>query len=416
MTILPGTGIIVAGSPGGPYTISSIDTFTQEKTAEDPPEQKTADTPEETFKSGSGTTIASSGGLAGALGGLGGVISILGGGAGITGIASSAIGAVGGLSGALTGGSLVGGFIGIWGHERKQEKDEDDNGLYNEDGTASLEEGSNVVIATLPDVLGCETTRLLFDKPPPCSWLGLQNEYGQQAVNLQILREYDTEVILPKIVSTTSALLEPLSEQLEITNLICLDIESNINNNFQPKITSSAKLDYSLISNTPNLSIYATSSSVASTKHPLITSSAKLDYSLLSNTPDLNPYLTRTTDLNSINASIATKQNTITNSFSLSGLDTTSTTLLNENFNSAAPTAWGQTSSSGTLTYTIPNLGRYWTLNSSLNYGSQNDDGIQITCGGWMVQILQLYLFCPYLESIGLMWLLNLFTILCQYM
>ncbi|KAI9096669.1 hypothetical protein DFS34DRAFT_150642 [Phlyctochytrium arcticum] len=58
--------------------------------------------------------------------------------------------------------------------------------------------------------------------------------------------------------------------------------------------------------------------SLQPSKHPLITSSAKLDYSLLSNTPDLNPYLTRTTDLNR--------------------LDTTSTTLLNENFNSAAPT------------------------------------------------------------------------------
>ncbi|KAI9103783.1 hypothetical protein DFS34DRAFT_645838 [Phlyctochytrium arcticum] len=343
MTLTAGTGVILVGSPGLGYTISTIDTFTQEKTAEDPPEQKNADTPEETFKSGSGSTIASSGGLAGALGGLGGVISIFGGGAGISGIASSAIGAVGGLSGALTGGSLVGGFIGIWGHERKQEIDEDDNGLYNEDGTASLEEGSNVVIATLPDALGCDTTRLLFDKPPPCSWLGLQNEYGHQAVNLQILREYDTEIIIPKIVETTSELLEPLLESIDLTTALVYDLD--------------------LISDTPNLSGYAVTANLPATyvshtslsstllgyvnntafatgmalKHPLITTSSKLDFSLLSNVPSFVAQSVYDARQLVIDTALPSKQNTIANSVSLSGVDTTSTTLLNENFNSGSP-------------------------------------------------------------------------------
>ncbi|KAI9103364.1 hypothetical protein DFS34DRAFT_365075 [Phlyctochytrium arcticum] len=150
------------------------------------------------------------------------------------------------------------------------------------------------------------------------------------------------------------------------------------------------------------------------TKQPLISSSSKLDFSLISNGPDLAPFMNRTTDLNSINASIATKvsqsiydirqitidtliatkQSTITNSLQFAGVDATSTTLLTDNF-TTTPTGtlsgsavhdstnkWVQTNSSGTLTYTIPNLGRYWTVNSSLNYGSQNDDGIQIMCEG----------------------------------
>ncbi|KAI9103418.1 hypothetical protein DFS34DRAFT_671926 [Phlyctochytrium arcticum] len=358
MTLTAGNGVILVGSPGIGYTISTIETFQQKKAAEDPAENKTSDTPQETLKGGSGSTIASSGGLAGGLaGGIAGVISIFGGGAGLSGVASSAIGAVGGLSGAVTGGGLAGGFISIFGYERKQKKDENDNSLYNEDGTASLEEGSNVIIATLPDALGCNTTRLLFDKPPLCSWLGIENEYGQQAVNLQILREYDNEVILPKIVDTTSSLVLPLQDSIDLNTALITGLEEDIFSSYQAKITSENKLSYDLLQNSPNLSGFATISNIASTyvsnsslsttlsgyvnnsalvtvlatKQPLITSSSKLDYALLSNvpnlalkqdvinssaklpyslingTPDLSPYLTRTTDLSSINSLIATK-------------------------------------------------------------------------------------------------------------
>ncbi|KAI9093514.1 hypothetical protein DFS34DRAFT_666381 [Phlyctochytrium arcticum] len=501
MTILPGTGIIVAGSPGGPYTISSIDTFTQKKAADNPPEQKTASDTPEVFKSGSGSTVAVTGGMAGALsGGIASLGGVSGGGSFITGIASSAIGGISQLAGALSGGSLIGGFIGLWGHERKQEKDVNGDLLFDPvNGTPLLEEGSNVVIATFPDSLGCDTTRLLFDKPPLCSWLGLQNEYCQQAVNLQILREYDAEIILPKIVSTTSELVQPLQDAVDMNTALITGLEEDIFNNYQAKITSENQLSYDLLQNSPNLSGFATNSSVSAnyvsntslsttltgyvsntsfgtgmlskqniinagnkidfsfltnfpsfvlqitydtrqtiinnllgtkveksvydtrqtsidasiatkveksvydtrqttidnllgtkvekvvydtrqtaidtliaTKQPLLSSSVKLDYSFISNGPDLAPFLTRTTDLNSINASIATKveksvydnrqttidnllgtkvekvvydirqsvidtalsgkQSTISNSLSLSGVDATLTNLLTDNF------------------------------------------------------------------------------------
>lgn len=51
---------------------------------------------------------------------------------------------------------------------------------------------------------------------------------------------------------------------------------------YQPKITSTNKLAYSLISGTPDLSVYLTTSSASSTYQPKITSSAKLAASLVS--------------------------------------------------------------------------------------------------------------------------------------
>ncbi|KAI9104937.1 hypothetical protein DFS34DRAFT_605234 [Phlyctochytrium arcticum] len=410
MTLVGGTGVIVTPTGTG-YSISSIDTQQNKRTAEDVTENQMDVSEPKVYKNGTGSTVASTGGLLGALGPLGGIFNLAGGIAAVPGIASSAIGGVAQLAGALTGGSLVGGYISVYGHERKQEKDQEGNGLCNVDNTPKLEPGSNIVIYTAPDAVNCPDSRLMFDKPS-CSWIGVQNEYEEQAVNLEILREYDSEVIQPNTVSLLSQLISPINDRIDTVEAVIQSVKTDLGSNYQVKITNGNKLSYSLISDTPNFSGFATTSNVAAnyvsnsllnttllgyvsntslatvlaTKQPLITSSSKLEYSLVANTPDFAPYLTRTTDLNSINASIATKvsqsaydirqttldltiatkQNTINNILSLSGVDSNTTTLLTDNF-TIAPM--------GVLT------GRYFTLNASLYYGSLNDDGIQIMCG-----------------------------------
>ncbi|KAI9092388.1 hypothetical protein DFS34DRAFT_688172, partial [Phlyctochytrium arcticum] len=349
LSILPGVGIIVSGTPGGPYTISSIDNLQTKRTAEDPTETQTDVSEPKVYKSGSGSTVASSGGLIGGLSGLGGIFNMAGSVAAVPGLSSSALGAAAQLGGALTGGSLVGGFISIFGHERKQEKDEEGNGLYNPDNTPKLEPGSNVVIYTAPDALNCPSTRILFDTPPSCSYLGIDSEFKEQAINLDMLRQYYSQVIQPETVNLTGSLLAPLSDQLELTSSIVSALETSLNNDYQTKITSSNKIPYSNISSPPDLSLYlnrnidlgnintsiATKQNIISAsnrldynllsnipnlalKQDLITSSNKIAYSNISGTPDLSPYLTRTTDLNTINASIATKQASHSNLTSLS--------------------------------------------------------------------------------------------------
>ncbi|TPX56701.1 hypothetical protein SpCBS45565_g08371 [Spizellomyces sp. 'palustris'] len=64
-----------------------------------------------------------------------------------------------------------------------------------------LEPGSNVAIASDP-IGGC--TRLLFDTPS--CYRGIKYEFPQQAINLGMLRDYDTEVIKPWVGSQMAAL------------------------------------------------------------------------------------------------------------------------------------------------------------------------------------------------------------------
>lgn len=63
---------------------------------------------------------------------------------------------------------------------------------------------------------------------------------------------------------------------------------------YQAKITSTSKLSYSLISDTPDLSKYQAK----------ITSTNKLDYSLISGTPDLSLYQTKITSTNKLGYSL----------------------------------------------------------------------------------------------------------------
>ncbi|KAI9103130.1 hypothetical protein DFS34DRAFT_353351 [Phlyctochytrium arcticum] len=216
----------------------------------------------------------------------------------------------------------------------------------------------------MPDNTGCDATRLLFDKPPPCSWLGITSEYKQQAVNLEILREYDSEVIKPNTMSLVSQLVNPITDLIDTQQALLGSIEGDLNNNYQTKISGTNKIPYSLVSGNPDLSIY----------------------------------LNRTTDLNTINASIGTKvaqsvydirqtaidtsismkQNTITSILSLSGVDSTLTSLLTDNFTSA-PTG----TLAGTAAYDATNK---WvnlqvagqTHSNDLYYGSGNDEGLEI--------------------------------------
>ncbi|KAI9101364.1 hypothetical protein DFS34DRAFT_468243 [Phlyctochytrium arcticum] len=314
-SLTAGTGIILVGSPGVGYTISTIDTFQQKKAADEPIQQRNEGSAEEVFKSGSGDIISISGGLTGVLGGLGGLF-----GAGsMVGTASSAIGAVGGglLSG-VSGG--FGGFITIFGRERKRKEDVNGSPIIDAIGNYEVQSGSNVTIVTLPNSNGCDTTRLMFDTPPACNYLGITNEYPQQAVNLEMLRQYNTE------------------DAVDLNTGLITGIEEDLFNNYQPKITNVNKIPYSNISGIPDLSPFLTrttdlnaiNASIAAKqniisttnrldysllsnapnlalKQDLITSSAKLPYSLISGAPDFSPYLTRTTDLSSINASIAAK-------------------------------------------------------------------------------------------------------------
>ncbi|KAI9097103.1 hypothetical protein DFS34DRAFT_660448 [Phlyctochytrium arcticum] len=257
MIITAGTGVVVLPTPTG-YSISSIDTFSQKKAVDDATETTEANAQDQVLRNGTGDIVSVTGGLSGILAGLSG-------GAGAVGTASSAIGAIGSASGLLGGAAAIGGFAAVAGRERKAKgTDINGNPLLDSNGNIDLQEGSQVVTVTLPDN-GCDVTRLLFDKPPPCSWRGIENEFGQQSVNLEILREFNSEIIIPSTVSTISELIAPLQETVGINRAIISDIESNITNNYQPKITNENKLSYDFIQGTPNRSGYSTISNVAST-------------------------------------------------------------------------------------------------------------------------------------------------------
>ncbi|KAI9094140.1 hypothetical protein DFS34DRAFT_630017 [Phlyctochytrium arcticum] len=212
MTLVGGTGVIVTPTGTG-YSISSIDTLTQEK-AEDAPNEETTEGSEGKVLKNGGDIIQVTGGLAGALSGLGGIL----GGSSAIGSASSAIGAIAGSGGLLLGAAATGGFISIFGRRRERKEDTNGDPILDSDGNIDLEPGSNVVIVTMPDNTGCDATRLLFDTPPSCSYLGIAGEYKQQAINLEMLRQYDSQIIQP-----STALLE--------------SIEGDLNNNYQTKIS-----------------------------------------------------------------------------------------------------------------------------------------------------------------------------------
>ncbi|KAI9103733.1 hypothetical protein DFS34DRAFT_297104 [Phlyctochytrium arcticum] len=411
-----GNGIAVLG---GPYTISTIDNLRMERNADEPTETQNDTGEGQVLRSGTGDVVSITGGLNGILSGLGGLFG------GAAGSASSAIGAIGGLSGAVTGGSLAGGWLAIFGRERREERDSNGVVVTYQDGTPKLLPGSNVVIGTLPDN-GCDATRLLFDTPPDCSWLGVKNEYSQQAVNLDILRRYDSEIIVPRTVDS----LDPIVEKLDYLEAVTSDIEANVANNYQTKITSLNPIPYGVISGSPDFSVYlnrntdlssintsiATKQNIISTSNRLdysllsnipnlslkqdpITTTNKLPYSLLSGAPDLSLYLNRTTDLSSITSSIAgkvsqsvydsrqtvldtasaAKQSNITHSLTFSGVDNVSTTVLNETF-TTTPTG----TLSGNAVYDSAN--KYWTVQADLFYSSfRQDEGIQLLCQGWNV-------------------------------
>ncbi|KAI8818092.1 uncharacterized protein EV422DRAFT_508316 [Fimicolochytrium jonesii] len=50
-----------------------------------------------------------------------------------------------------------------------------------------------------PDDTSCDVTRMLFDTPSSCSYHGVLNEVPQQAVNLDILKQYHIAAIKPQI-------------------------------------------------------------------------------------------------------------------------------------------------------------------------------------------------------------------------
>ncbi|KAI9096485.1 hypothetical protein DFS34DRAFT_622947 [Phlyctochytrium arcticum] len=109
-SLTAGSGVILVGSPGIGYTISTIDTFKTERTAEDPIQEQTGEGANQVLKSGGGEVVSVSGGLSGIVGPLNG---LFGAGGSVIGSASSAISAIGSgmLGGALTG--LGAGFITI---------------------------------------------------------------------------------------------------------------------------------------------------------------------------------------------------------------------------------------------------------------------------------------------------------------
>ncbi|KAI9090297.1 hypothetical protein DFS34DRAFT_625226 [Phlyctochytrium arcticum] len=286
-----GNGITVAGKTISNSFSLTADTFKTERTAEDPIQEQTGEGANQVLKSGGGEVVSVSGGLSGIVGPLNG---LFGAGGSVIGSASSAISAIGSgmLGGALTG--LGAGFITILGRERKREEDVNGNPILDSNGNIQMKPGSNVITVTLPDSNGCDVTRLLFDTPPQCGWLGIATEYPQQAVNLDMLRQYDSQIIQPSTVSLVSQLIDPIIQNLEIVNSVIEGVETDIATNYQPKITSTNKIPYSNISTPPDLSVFLNrnidlgniNSSIA-TKQNIISASNRLDYGFLSNIPNL---------------------------------------------------------------------------------------------------------------------------------
>lgn len=104
---------------------------------------------------------------------------------------------------------------------------------------------SNVFIVSDPSPLGdCKTTRLLFDTPPACNYRGIQYEYKQQAINLDMLDQYHDEVIKPSSADFVGDLIEMKQDVITTsTNLSIADLILNTENGTSPRVICSEDLN-----------------------------------------------------------------------------------------------------------------------------------------------------------------------------
>lgn len=241
MTISGGSGVIVVGAPGGPYTISvppSVESMDQD----DPPEERDegeVETQEVSTSSGP-STVSIAGPVASIISSLIPALTA----APAAGVAPLAAGAGGfPLLPALAGG-LFGGWATLWGlaPERKRKQ------VRNPDGSLQVDAEGNPVFEVAPDGTnvyeldaqgnpvidykgahvalavksGCGAT-LLHDRDTasPC-YRGIKYEFPQQVMNLGMTREYDTEVIVPArnaaINSAVTSAVQPLERKLTFSS------------------------------------------------------------------------------------------------------------------------------------------------------------------------------------------------------
>lgn len=246
LMITGGAGIIVAGSETTGYVISSTQPLKNRKEDDEPEEQNEESEPTQESdpltSDATNPTVATSGPLGPILGALTPLIGAAAPAAGIAPLATSSIGAIGSLAGGLPAiGGLLGGFIALSGRERKAKKDASGNPILTPEGYPELEEnGSNVAIVTMPKLneTDCDVTRLFLDKIPPCSYRGIKYEYPQTAISLELLREYDDEVIMPNVVS------------------ILGDNTTLLQNQINSKVGLNDTIAYSKLTGAPDLSVY----------------------------------------------------------------------------------------------------------------------------------------------------------------
>ncbi|KAI8816357.1 uncharacterized protein EV422DRAFT_571729 [Fimicolochytrium jonesii] len=204
LVISGGAGIIVAGSESTGYVISSVQPYKQKKQDSDPEENTEESDP---FAESDPLTASGSSPVVSVTGPLGFLLSsgasLIGGplASGVAVAPTSAFGALGALAGAVGGTTIVGGFASVFGREQKNKTDASGNPIIDANNNPVLEDGWQVIISTLPkpDDTSCDVTRLLFDTPSVCSYRGVLNEVPQQAVNLDILKQYHTAAIKPQI-------------------------------------------------------------------------------------------------------------------------------------------------------------------------------------------------------------------------
>lgn len=243
LVISGGAGIIVAGSESTGYVISSTQPYKNRRDDDDPDEKNEESEPaqqSDPLTATSSTPIVS---MVGPLGGaLAAGASLIGAApaAGVAASATSAFGAIGVLAGAAGGVGVIGGFLQESGRRRENKKDASGNNIMDSDGNPVLEDGSEVIVATFPKIIDsdCDVTRLLFDTPSACSWRGVKYEYGQQAVNLDILKEYDSAIISPNYTSLIS----------QNTALLQQSIDS--------KVSKTGSFPYGQLTGTPDLGVY----------------------------------------------------------------------------------------------------------------------------------------------------------------
>ncbi|KAI8821998.1 uncharacterized protein EV422DRAFT_505509 [Fimicolochytrium jonesii] len=238
-----GEGIICVGSPLTGYTISSIQPYKKKKEDDDPEEKNEDSEPSGESDPLTASSAPSTVSLVGPLGAaLGAASSLIGAApaAGAVASASSAFGAIGALAGAAGGVAVLGGLLQESGRRRQNKTNSDGTNIIGADGNPVLVDGSEVIIATFPKIndTDCDVTRLMFDKPPPCSWRGVAKEFGQQSVNLDILNEWNDEINAPAYMSVIA----------NNTSLLQTALDTKFN--------KTGILPYSQLSNTPDLSVY----------------------------------------------------------------------------------------------------------------------------------------------------------------